>query len=45
VIALPPIQFDRTNRRARGHNVFGTAAAFWQNRINALKLNVARRMQ
>jgi hypothetical protein len=45
VIALPPIQFDRTNRAARGYNVFGTARAFWQNRINALKLNAARRMQ
>jgi hypothetical protein len=45
VIALPPIQFDRTNRGARGYNVFGTAGAFWQNRINALNINAARRMQ
>ena len=28
-----------------GYNVFGTASAFWQNRINALNANVARRMQ
>jgi hypothetical protein len=45
VIALPPIQFDRTNRGARGYNVFGTARAFWQSRINALNANAARRMQ
>jgi len=25
--------------------VFGTASAFWQNRINALNANAARRMQ
>jgi len=28
-----------------GYNVFGTASVFWQNRINALNANVARRMQ
>jgi FkbM family methyltransferase len=28
-----------------GYNVFGTASAFWQGRINALNANVARRMQ
>jgi FkbM family methyltransferase len=28
-----------------GYNVFGTASAFWQNRINALNANAARRMQ
>jgi hypothetical protein len=25
--------------------VFGTASAFWQNRINALNANAARRVQ
>jgi FkbM family methyltransferase len=28
-----------------GYNVFGTASAFWQGRINALNANAARRMQ
>lgn len=28
-----------------GYNVFGTASVFWQNRINALNANAARRMQ
>jgi len=28
-----------------GYNVFGTASGFWQNRINALNANAARRMQ
>jgi FkbM family methyltransferase len=28
-----------------GYNVFGTASAFWQDRINALNANVARRSQ
>ncbi len=28
-----------------GYNVFGTASPFWQNRINALNANAARRMQ
>jgi FkbM family methyltransferase len=28
-----------------GYNVFGTASAFWQDRINALNANTARRMQ
>jgi FkbM family methyltransferase len=28
-----------------GYNVFGTASAFWQNRIAALNANAARRMQ
>ena len=28
-----------------GNNVFGTASAFWQNRIDALNANAARRMQ
>ena len=28
-----------------GYNVFGTASAFWQNRINALNANAAHRMQ
>jgi len=28
-----------------GYNVFGTASAFWQNRINALNAEAARRMQ
>jgi FkbM family methyltransferase len=28
-----------------GYNVFGTASAFWQDRINALNANPARRMQ
>jgi FkbM family methyltransferase len=28
-----------------GYNVFGTASAFWLNRINALNANAARRMQ
>jgi FkbM family methyltransferase len=28
-----------------GYNVFGTASAFWQNRINALNANAARRLQ
>jgi len=28
-----------------GYNVFGTASAFWQNRINALNANAGRRMQ
>lgn len=28
-----------------GYNVFGTASAFWQNRINALNADAARRMQ
>jgi FkbM family methyltransferase len=28
-----------------GYNVFGTASAFWQNRINALNANAARRPQ
>ena len=28
-----------------GYNVFGTASAFWQERINALNANVARRAQ
>jgi FkbM family methyltransferase len=28
-----------------GYNVFGTSSAFWQDRINALNANAARRMQ
>jgi FkbM family methyltransferase len=28
-----------------GYNVFGTASAFWQDRINALNANATRRMQ
>jgi hypothetical protein len=28
-----------------GYNVFGTASAFWQSRINALNANAAHRMQ
>jgi hypothetical protein len=28
-----------------GYNVFGTASAFWQDRINALNANAARRPQ
>jgi FkbM family methyltransferase len=28
-----------------GYNVFGTASVFWQNRINTLNANAARRMQ
>ena len=28
-----------------GYNVFGTASTFWQNQINALNANAARRMQ
>jgi FkbM family methyltransferase len=28
-----------------GYNVFGTASAFWQDRINALNANAGRRMQ
>jgi FkbM family methyltransferase len=28
-----------------GYNVFGTASAFWQDRINTLNANAARRMQ
>jgi FkbM family methyltransferase len=28
-----------------GYNVFGTASAFWQSRINALNANAGRRMQ
>ena len=28
-----------------GYNVFGTASAFWQNRIAALNANASRRMQ
>jgi FkbM family methyltransferase len=28
-----------------GYNVFGTASAFWQDRINVLNANAARRMQ
>ena len=28
-----------------GYNVFGTASAFWQNRINALNASAAHRMQ
>jgi len=28
-----------------GYNVFGTASPFWQDRINALNANAARRMQ
>jgi phosphopentomutase len=28
-----------------GYNVFGTASAFWQQRIDALNANAARRMQ
>jgi FkbM family methyltransferase len=28
-----------------GYNVFGTASSFWQDRINALNANAARRMQ
>jgi FkbM family methyltransferase len=28
-----------------GYNVFGTASAFWQNRINALNASAGRRMQ
>ena len=28
-----------------GYNVFGTASAFWQNRINSLNANAARRIQ
>jgi FkbM family methyltransferase len=28
-----------------GYNVFGTASGFWQDRINALNANAARRMQ
>lgn len=28
-----------------GYNVFGTASAFWQDRINALNANAARRVQ
>jgi hypothetical protein len=28
-----------------GYNVFGTASAFWQDRINVLNAKTARRMQ
>jgi hypothetical protein len=28
-----------------GYNVFGTASAFWQSRIQALNANAARRAQ
>jgi hypothetical protein len=28
-----------------GYNVFGTASAFWQDRIDALNAKIARRMQ
>ena len=28
-----------------GYNVFGTASAFWQDRISALNADAARRMQ
>jgi len=28
-----------------GYNVFGTASAFWQTRIDALNANAGRRMQ
>ena len=28
-----------------GYNVFGTASAFWQNRIDALNADAVRRMQ
>jgi hypothetical protein len=28
-----------------GYNVFGTASAFWQSRIDALNANAGRRMQ
>ena len=28
-----------------GYNVFGTASAFWQDRVNALNANAGRRMQ
>ena len=28
-----------------GYNVFGTASAFWQDRIDALNAKTARRMQ
>jgi hypothetical protein len=55
VISLPPIQspgnrdraiLDRIKVSSRvGYNVFGTASASWQDRINALNANVARRLQ
>jgi hypothetical protein len=37
VIALPPIQFDRTTGVLEG--------VFWLNRINVLNANAARRAQ
>jgi FkbM family methyltransferase len=41
-----PSILDRIKASAHvGYNVFGTASAFWQNRINALNANAARRMQ
>jgi FkbM family methyltransferase len=37
---------DRIKVSSRvGYNVFGTASAFWQERINALNANVPRRLQ
>ncbi|XUM20822.1 FkbM family methyltransferase [Bradyrhizobium oligotrophicum S58] len=37
---------DRIKASAHvGYNVFGTASAFWQNRVAALNANAARRMQ
>jgi FkbM family methyltransferase len=37
---------DRIKVSSRvGYNVFGTASAFWQDRINALNANAAHRMQ
>jgi hypothetical protein len=46
VIALPPMQFDRTtSERHAFAPASTTASAFWQNRINALNANAARRMQ
>ena len=37
---------DRIKVSSRvGYNVFGTASAFWQEQINALNANVARRLQ
>ena len=53
MIARPPIQFDRTPGVLEecaikvsahlGYNVFGTASALWQGRINAL--SATRRIQ
>jgi hypothetical protein len=50
VIALPPIQFDRTTcecRQALPRSCASstTASAFWQARINAPNANAAYRMQ